>query len=71
MPAQTSTQTLSATIHRSPTLSRASPPSSIMKPTLPAPTKESNEKLPEDLNLNDLFEAKSVTDTAAVTEQEQ
>lgn len=64
---QTSTQTLSATIHRSPTLSRASPPSSIMKPTLPAPTKESNEKLPKNLNLNDLFEAKSVTDTAAVT----
>ena len=45
-----------------------------MKPTPSAQTKETKEVSSQDINLKDLFEAKSVTDnidTAAATQQEQ
>ena len=51
---------------KSPALSCTSPPPSTMKPTPPAPMVETNQISPQkDLNLKDLFEAKSVTDTTA------
>ena len=66
MPTQTSARILSTPSCTSPALSYISPPSSTMKPTPPAPIEETNQILPEkDLNLKDLFEAKSVTDTTA------
>ena len=69
-PVQTSAHTLSAPSHRTHTPSRTSLLSSSMKPILPAQSEETKEVSSQDINLKDLFEAKSVTDntdTAAAT----
>ena len=70
-PVQTSAHTLSAPSHRAHTPSCTSLPSSSMKSTPPA---QSEKVSSQDINLKDLFEAKSVTDNidiAAATQQEQ
>ena len=74
MPMQTSAHTLSAPSHRPPTPSRTSLPSSSMKPIPPAQSEETKEVSYQDINLKDIFEAKSVTDntdTIAATQQDQ
>ena len=73
-PVQTSEHTLSTPSHRTHTPSRTSLPSSSMKPIPPAQSEETKEVSSQDINLKDLFEAKSITDnigTIAATQQDQ
>ena len=73
-PVQTSAHTLSAPSHRTHTPSSTTLPSSSMKPIPPAQSEETKEVSSQDINLQDLFKAKSVTDntdTIAATQQDQ